>query len=564
MAYDFNSQDRQFDIPNPYRIENLFYFAASTVLFIGAATLLISSRHALDGSATMAALPMLIGLGMLIHGIAMASKAMSRMRFFFGRGQPRSLAPNLAPDQTGSSEEADALKEHLRHSSLAFKEPKGPLNGVLYSLIPNLIFAPPYIQAVAQRQFQNALAFGVTLLSLLVCMMGASHESSSWLGLLYLALTVGILIKPVERGAQGATSIGIPGLIILILFSVLGPVMVSLITKGITYPAWLPGPAQTVSVMLCGIAAIGLFFLAVLSQCKTTPPQATASVVQDTVRMNSHPKQLMDELERRMQDLWVASLPNRVYSRELPNVPPNAASGSFRGELIQETQPVPRGELADMTVKSCFAEPRFRWLAWLNVFGLGTQLAAVVSLAIFGTRFFDGAVVDLTYFTAATLGAAFWMLSNFCFRAGGLLWGRFDFVSKLIWVEMIGNFQAAKMDYGNKFTDRIKTRKEFINIESMTLRVWTVELATVAFGKDESRNVIAMHGLKDEAAGLHRILKEFAAEQSMIVAPTSSADLQRAQALVSMNRIGGPPTMPMPNAIAALAELFGGDNSKMG
>lgn len=75
-----------------------------------------------------------------------------------------------------------------------------------------------------------------------------------------------------------------------------------------------------------------------------------------------------------------------------------------------------------------------------------------------------------------TLGLAGLTLGGFCLRVGHPLWGRFDFKSQLIWVTMEGNYQAAKIAFGNQFTDRIKTQKQVINIETMTLRVWVAEL----------------------------------------------------------------------------------------
>jgi len=552
MAYDYNSQDNRFDFPNPYRVENFFYFCGAAILIIGAVILLFTARSSMSSNTSVAALPMIIGIAMLIHGMVMAGKAMSRLRFYFGRGQPASLAQNLTPDQYGTTKDAASLTELMRHSSLVYPEPTGPLNGLLYSYFPNLIFSPIYIQTVAQRQFQNALAFLVTLLSLLISLFGASHESANWLGLFYFAMALFILIKPVENGAQGETNIRMKGIIGLVIVAILGPVIVPMITKGMAPPQWLPGAGQAALVMVCGIVGIVLFFLAVMSQSQSGTPTVNMAVVQDTLTMNSHPNQIMDELERRMQDSWVASLPNRIYTRIIPEVLLNKESGSFEGESVQESQPVPRAEIADMTWKSCFSEPRYRWLGWLNLFGVVTLIFAVTLLAIFGAKFFNGANMDTDYSTAATLGISFWMLGNFCFRAGGVLWGRFDFVSKLIWVEMKGNYQAAKMDYGNQFTDRIKTEKKVINVETMTLRVWIAEIESVAFGKDSRRSIIAMRGLKDQAEGLHRVLKDFGTQQSMIVAPTSSVDLQRAHALASMNNIQGqtPPMQALPGAIA--------------
>jgi hypothetical protein len=128
---------------------------------------------------------------------------------------------------------------------------------------------------------------------------------------------------------------------------------------------------------------------------------------------------------------------------------------------------------------------------------------------------------------------------NFCFKAGHPLWGRFDFVSELIWVEMNGNYQSAKLDYGNQFTDRIKSEKQVINIETMTLRVWVAQFESVSFGKHSERWLVGMRGLPDKAKYLAQHLVQFAADQSIIVAPGSGADMQKVATLGALNQLGG-------------------------
>ncbi|MFT3850659.1 MAG: zinc ribbon domain-containing protein [Propionivibrio sp.] len=535
MSYVYNSRDSRLDFPNPYRIENVFYFIAAAILIVAALILLMTARGSLSSGSAIAMTPLGLGVVLLIKGITFAARAMSRLRFFFGRGEPSNLAPSLAPDEAGSTPEADHLRQLLRHSSLSFQEPTGALNGSLYSLIPNLIYAPQRIQLVAQRQFQNALAIGVSLLSLLVSLIGTGSEASGWLGLFYFALALFFLLKPLDVGALGRSSLGFKGLVVLILIAILGPVVIPLVTKGSTLPGWLPGLGQAALLMVVTEIAIGLFFLAVMKQTISAPPEATMAMVQGTLTMNSHPKQVQDELERRQQEQWVASLPNRRYARTLPVVTLNAQSGSFAGELIEETQPLPRSEMQHLSLASSFSEARYRWLAWLNTYGVGVLTIAAVALIGFALTFHTPEGINPRVASAATLGLALIIVGNFCFRAGGILWGRFDFISKLIWVEMNGNYQAAHMNFGNQFTDRVKTQKQVINVESMTLRVWIAELESVAFGKDTLRSIVGMRGLKDEAEALHAHLQSFGQQQSMIVAPTSGVDMQRAQALGMMN-----------------------------
>ena len=342
MSYDYNSQDKRFDFPNPYRIENFFYFGAAGILSLGGILLLISSRDALGSGSFVAMTPLIIGVILLVKGLIYAAQAMSRLRFFFGRGQPNSMAKELTQDQAGTTPAADVIKELLRHNSLSFLEPTGPLNGALYSVIPNLIYAPMRVQWVAQRQFQNALAIIVTLVALGISMIGAGHDATAWLGLFFFCMALFLLIKPLEMGALGQSSLGFKGLVGLILVAILGPVLIPLVSKGIAAPNWLPGIGQAAFLLIVSECAIVLFFLAVINQTLKTPPQASMAVVQGTLTMNSHPKQVLDELERCMQEQWVASLPNRRYTRLIPEVLLNAQSGSFVGDLLEETQPVPR------------------------------------------------------------------------------------------------------------------------------------------------------------------------------------------------------------------------------
>lgn len=344
MSYDYNSQDARFDIKNPYRVENFIYFCAGGVLAIGSIILLLISRHSLGSGSFAAMSPLFIGIIMLVDAAYFGAKAMSRLRFFFGRDQPVSLSRELAPDQVEAPLGADKIKNHLRQSSLKFSEPRGPLNGLLYSLVPGLIYSPRKIQALAQRQFQNALAFGVTLLSLLVSTIGANAESVGWIGLGFFIMALVVLILPhknndFDEDSLGADSgLGLKWLVVLVLIAILGPVFVPMLARGHSVAEWLPGGWQAAFVLLAFEVGIAVFFVAVIKQSVVAAPQASVAMVQGTVTMNSHPKQVIDELERRMQEQWVALLPNRRYCRVLPEI--SGATGSFSAELLEETQPV--------------------------------------------------------------------------------------------------------------------------------------------------------------------------------------------------------------------------------
>lgn len=550
MAYIYNSQDARLDIPNPYRIENHFRFMAAGILLVGGLMLLLSARQVLKlPHPGLAWVPLALGVVLLLESGRQAITAMSRLRFFFGRGHPAGLASELSPDQTGSSESARHLQELVRHNSLSFPEPSGALNGVLYSLLPNLIYAPVHLQQIAQRQFHNGLAIAVLGLSLIVSVASGDGRGMGWLGLLYVAGLIAVMLHPLDEGSTGRIDIGLRGLVLLTLASLLGPVAIELLLHDLKAPAWAPSVWQAGTLMLLAEAGIALFFSAVIAQTLKSPPQASMAMMQGTVSLNAHPAQLTEELSRQLQTGWVASLPNRCYARRIPEIPPGTAAGSFSGELLEECQPLPSQSLASLTLSTCFTTPHYRWLASLNVYGLLLILAAVIAMVSLSNQIVSGASLNGGLIRLVLVGFSAGLIGRFCFKAGGVLWSRFDFTSRLTWVEMSGNFQSAQVDYGNALLDRFKTQKEVINIESMTLRTWVVELDTVSFGKDTPRSILGMRGLHDAAQALQQHLTHFADAQTLLLAPSAAQDAQRAATLDGLNQ------RPAPAAVSLQALL---------
>lgn len=166
MAYEYSSSSQRLDVPNPLRSENVFLFLAAAIMLAAAMFLLMISRDAMtSGSGTWSVVPLVVGVTLLARAIILAARGLGQLRFYFGRGQPPGLASELKPDQAGISEAGAARRETLRQNALTYDEPHGALNGLLFSLIPDLIFAPVPIQQVTQRQFHTALALLVTGLS---------------------------------------------------------------------------------------------------------------------------------------------------------------------------------------------------------------------------------------------------------------------------------------------------------------------------------------------------------------------------------------------------------------
>lgn len=57
----------------------------------------------------------------------------------------------------------------------------------------------------------------------------------------------------------------------------------------------------------------------------------------DQPSMNCPPSQLLDELDRKLQQEWTEKIANRRYCKITPKI--TGSTSSFAGELLEETQP---------------------------------------------------------------------------------------------------------------------------------------------------------------------------------------------------------------------------------
>jgi MFS family permease len=237
-----------------------------------------------------------------------------------------------------------------------------------------------------------------------------------------------LLVKPLKQGVAAQADIGINGLIGLIVLSIFGPVIIPWISHGLPNLSWLSLNWQVLLLLLAVLGAVVLFFVALMKQM-TAPPATTMVCEQHALSMNSHPKQLLDELERTLQTGWTEKIPNRRYASIFPVI--SNGAGSFNSEVLEETQPMPTNDFRTIDFSSCFAMPRYRWLMWLDSMGLILVLTDAMAVVVFSALLDPLHLVSgLTGFLA--FGAAMLLVDDFCFKAGHVLWGRFDFESELI------------------------------------------------------------------------------------------------------------------------------------
>ncbi len=539
MSYEYGSETRLLELPNPYQLQNRLLWLCAALLVVAGVASLVWARNAMQDSALrLAGAPLLAGVLLLAAGLACAASAARRLRFFFGRGRPASLAPEIPVGATGGSPAADHIKEILRQGGLTYPEPQGAIEGLLYHWAPTLITAPREVQFLARRYMFNLAAIAATLVSFVFSWLVFGNEATRpWIGILYFAFGVFFLLQPVLT--QHKARLTTASLVGLIAAAILGPVVLGLAGSKLPSLGTFSLNVQTFTMLGTALVACGLAMAAVLAQVDSAP-QTRASVEQNRLSMNAPPATLMDELDRTMQASWTERIPNRRYARIDPVTPAATPSGTFAGELFEESQPLPVAGTKAPTFGAALAERRHQALLLIDLYATVLVLAAT-AMTLYFVRHFDVSVPwSENRYSLVGTSAILAFVAAFCFQASARLWGRFNFESVLTWVEMVGSIQTSRIGTGNNFSSRMNTENDVVRTEAMTLRVWRARIESVVFGKDDARQVTAMFSTEQEAKALTADLMQFARSQSVLVAPFSGEDQARIAALNAGERAMAP------------------------
>jgi hypothetical protein len=535
MSFEFNQQDTCLnDFPNPFRFENTFLAISAAMTFFGGIAIIVQAKEFFEIRQDKLAL-VAVGVAILVLGLAtkLLIQVLSQLRFYLGRKFPNGLAGELALTDTGMGRGSEEIMEMLRHRAIAFPEPKGALNGVLYSLVKDLITSPAELQAAAVQHFHALIAMSSLLASLLVSYMlfaGSPSEGiASWL---YLPMSGLSLLTPfVQRDRLNLNDSGsadhletgdkaLVNLIGLIAFSIMAPVLIPRFAPHLSIaPLWIP-PA----VLLSGsIIACALFFAAIVRDLDSAR-ETNVSCEQTTIAMNCPPAQLWREIDRDFQRSWERGIPNRAYA----NVPPEVASGergSFGGLVLEETQPVPTSTRRCSTWTEALQTPCHRFLLLLGGWGATMAAACALTATRSAEQFANMSRLEIS--RSILIVMAFGMVTALSFRIAHLLWSRMQFKSRLVWIETSGVFQASQISIGNRFRAHAQSSSTLTRVEDATLRVWAADIVSVAFGKDGRRCIIAMTQSDNVAKSTADRLLAFAANQSVVAIPTADRDLAR-------------------------------------
>lgn len=528
MSYEYNPASSRFEVPNPHRVENLFLGAASIICLVCAVVALLGARHTLQqGTGAAAVAPVAVATVLLLFGLVFGVKALRQLRFFFGRNQPVGLAPELPKDVEGSSPDGEGLRETIRQNAINYSVPTGAIDNLLYSLVRDLVFSPRRTQYLARAEFHNALGLAFLLLCFGVSIVGVgSGAVRGWVGALYFLLVNALVLLPLRQGALGGRKLSIRAIVAFIIAAMIGPVLLSraIGNAGTPFNGAVQFVPVTIVILVAALSAAALLLKAAVAQV-VRPNQIAMAQRLHTISMNAPPGQIFLEFDREMQRAWTETVPNRIYLRKPPKLG-SAPAGNFEGHAIEETQPLPN-DLEPLSLARCLALDTYRWLLMLDGFSLlGTAVGA-------GMLLYAAQVAQ--QWGALLIGSSLLLIARFGFDGGNALWRRFEFTSRIYWLETHGNYQRAQTSIGTLLQDRVKTQKEIVNVEDMSLRLWVAEVDTVSFGPDTERSLLSIRGLPDEAERLSAHLADFGVRQASIVAPSSQTDLARLALLDKIN-----------------------------
>lgn len=550
MSYEYGTGQQGLNYPNPYVLQNKFLFSKIILFSLSSLILFFLAKNDLDKNLySKMFIELIFSFIFIAYTISIGLKLSKQVRVFFGRGQPASLAPEVPLDHVGTSNVANQLKETIRQGALIMETPTVPFSGFLYNWFKDLIIAPKEIRTLTEHVFGNIIKTCILLGCFLISsIFSYKTNASGYLGLFFIVSTCWLVITPLIKNGFNEINITLNSFWKLITLSIGFPIII-IFTNQLS-PNFLPNlsyfnfSAQSLTILVVILLAESLNLYSLKKQLNK-PDGITTSFEQKSVSFNSHPNQLLVEIERKLQDNWTATIPNRIYSKIIPQISADT-TGNFYGLVMQESQPMaPDNKNIPLSLSSVINDNKLSCLLFIETLGFLLNLGC---LSFIFSSIYNLDSINLIHgLSWFPLILTFLALSSYLSRVCHELWGRFDFESTLYIFEWQGNFNRAKMNFGNHLKDTIQSEKNIINIDNMTLRVWITQLQTVVFGhginsENNPRKIIKMVGLKEDCKNWLNHVAQFAESQSMILKPTSKDDFKNANSLSQLNGLSSQAT----------------------
>lgn len=546
MSAEINGQHPGTTLPNPHKGENIVLLVTGGVLVCTGFAALFFARNQFDldiQSGIRVATTLAASVVMMLVGIRLLALAFKQLQFVFVMENLAPLAELLEKDEQSTTMSAESLRLRLRNNQPLLLEPRGAIDGLLFRLVPAMSQTPSPLVRTAVIQFFNGLVLGAILLSFLFAMTGGGQISRSWVGLFYFVFSAAFLMRAILRGSDSAAPINIKRIVALLVVSAIVPLFIN---KLLTIPA--PGSEDVAYgihaalLMVAGLLGSSLFVMA-LRALTQAPPITDIANAQRSLTLHTSPMQIFEELGREMPRLWVNKMPNRTYLKTEPNA--NGNKGTFTGELIEETMPQAYN-VESLSLGEAIKSAQYRGVVVLDLYGAALSCIAALLLLFAISR----GVPDLN---AVAAGSSLLAVGFFCLTGANKLWRRFEFRSRIYWIEARGSYQNSRADFGAQFHGEARNSRETTFVEAMTLRVWCAELTSVAYNLKNARFLVHISGHREEADRLLEHLSQQAtglgSEIKVIEQVTSLKMANTQQALVKQ--------LQAPTASPALAVASG-------
>ena len=564
MAYEYGSTD--LDIRNPFKQAGLIQaIRGGIVSILGVYSLLMVKGLVETNQKTQGWLTLAVGVVLLAGGLTSLGRGIFQiMRFFVGRGVPTSLAKNMAKSEAHTVEKDVAytpqqIEQMLQgRKNLTFIEPTDWFSRMIHTLFPKLILMPYTYRNMAQRVVRalamtiiGFLCFGLTWFS---GTTGLSTISKTpildWVALaltLYLIYTWLSIRKPLERSLQQHTDVaGVKELVFYITCAILLPFGLLYVHDEVKKLPKLhmdPNPFIPAICLLAVVVSAAFFFL-LFKRMNQIDPKTEVSELRDNWQESLHPQEIFINFESIvMANRRYREVPNRVYREFDARLFEEGSNdkGHFKGEVIQETQPVFKEIPQDMgfaTVRTLLTIAGHILLVlaavWLfrtvgNLEGLdalkkGPELEAKIM----------GSVGILI------MGLILWTFGSIMANFALAFWAEMQFESLLVYFKCQGTYTASKLSTGTSIYD--STRSENTVVRS-SLTPWLIACRVVTcsfagFGMKNlefARHIIEMHKADVDLNTIVTEIRDFIKTRQAIAGIGNEKDLESASQIYQMN-----------------------------
>lgn len=555
MAFEYGSDT--LGIKNPFKFEGFVLTVRGVfVTILGIVALFAVKDLVADGAKIAGWLSLGIGVLLLTNGVIAVGRGLFKvMRFYVGRGVPASLAKNVGKSESHVSEPFVAYGDKnleqmlMGRKNTTFVEPDGWLARMLHTIMPRLLFMPYPIRNLAQKlgagMIYSLLAFLCYGLAWFSGSTGLTDISNTpvldWLSIIlagYLFLVWSQRRSPLQR-LLGATvqPAGSKGVVFMLVFSILAPVLLSYLHHNVTKLPELPLSAGSYILFITLLAVVATLYGLFLTflRAKLADPKTDVSEFRTNWQESIHPQEIFINFENIvMANRRYKEIPNRVYRDFDAHLVEQGSNdkGKFSGEMVQETQPV---------YKSLPITPLFKMLRISGTI-LGESLLAIAALL------FYLAIEPVTQINTQVIPAVdaliypiiIWIFGQIISNSARVFWSEMNFESLVVYFQCHGTYSESKVSTGTSIHD--STRSENVVVRSsLTPWILTSRLVTSCFAESGSNNlenyrrILELHKADDDLDKITSEMKEFLGNRETI-AGVNEKDLNSASAIYQVNQ----------------------------